>query len=264
MSDPGQSNTATAWIRRVRTSWRQLTGAPGRGGVSARTLVAVSGGADSAALAIALGTLSDAPLVLAHVAHDMRPAEIVHDDRAAVESLALRLGQRVVAGHARSLEGNAEHAARRSRYRELEFLAREHGCGYIATGHHAYDQAETLLLAMLRGGGPRALLGIRESRPAEHSPGLTVVRPALQLLPSGAAAVCGEFGFVPRVDATNADPSRARARLRANVIPGLSGFGGEAFDLGAMLARTIKRLEDGLGQSALEQLSDVGLECLDA
>ena len=126
------------------------------------------------ALAIALGTLDAPRVVLATVQHDLRPAELVHDDRAAVLRLGRLLGARVVSEHALVADGNAEHEARDARYRALSRFARREGCGWLATAHHGGDQLETVLLAMGRGASPAALLGIHESRPAAED-GVTVI-----------------------------------------------------------------------------------------
>lgn len=111
----GSSSEAASWIRGVRAAWRELSGGSGIADALRPTLVAVSGGADSAAVAIALGSIAEARIVLGHIVHDQRSAELVHDDRVAVAELGARLGVRVVVEHVRSGEGNAEHAARRAR-----------------------------------------------------------------------------------------------------------------------------------------------------
>ena len=257
----GSSSEAASWIRGVRAAWRELSGGSGIADALRPTLVAVSGGAASAAVAIALGSIAEARIVLGHIVHDQRPAELVHDDRLAVSELGARLGVRVVVDHVRSGEGSVEHAARRARYAALDAIAGDHGCPFVVTGHHSRDQAETVLLAMLRGGSPDALLGIRRSRLLDDGSDRRVLRPALELHPGGAARVCSEFGYAPRVDATNRDPARARAELRRDVIPSLERV---RDDLGPVLARTLSRLEARLGSSAVEECSDVGLEGFDA
>ncbi|MEO0629160.1 MAG: tRNA lysidine(34) synthetase TilS [Planctomycetota bacterium] len=245
---------ATRWMRGVRASWRELTGGTGVADELRPTLIAVSGGADSAAVAIALATLDAARVVIGTVLHDQRPAELVHDDRVAVEGLARVLGVPCCVAHAGTAVGNAEHKARASRYRALERMARGHGCSFVATGHHAWDQAETLLMAIVRGGSPRSLLGVRRSRPMDGL-GATVVRPALELEPSGASDVCNAFGYTPRRDATNLDWSRSRARLRRLVVPELAAT---TKDLGSMLRRTTERLAEAIDASVSEKRTNVG------
>lgn len=252
-------SVAARWIRTARAEWRSLTGGPDTPDELRPTLVGVSGGADSAALAIALATLEGSRIVLAQVLHDQRPAELVHDDRRAVQGLAERLGIAVVVRHARSGAGNAEHEARKSRYAVLQRIAAQHGCRCVATAHHAYDQAETMLLAMTRGASPRALVGIRGKRMAEDGETL-IIRPALSLPPAGAYSVCREYGYTPRVDATNRDPARARSRVRFDVVPLLDQC---CDDLGGMLAKTAARLERGLQESAAKQTPDVGFKGID-
>lgn len=222
-------------VRRVVASWRVLTGGRGVRDAERRTLVACSGGADSSCLAIALTSAAPGSIVLAHVRHDLRASEAADRDRAVTAALAARLG--IACAHAdvrvREMPGNAEANARRARYEALAALARAHDCGFVATGHHADDQLETVLMRLLRGSGGRGLGGVRERRAL--APGFTLVRPMLGLTRGAAEAVCAGFGHVPAFDATNADRSRLRARLRAEVhpvlaaiAPGVSGRVGEA------------------------------------
>lgn len=259
MSPPDTPEDIGPWIRRVRGAWRELTGGANRPDSARATLVAVSGGADSAALAVALGTLADARIVLGLILHDLRPAELVEDDRRAVEALAQSLGLRLLVEHAAAREGNAEHGARRARYAALERLAAQSGCRHIATAHHGWDQAETVLMALCRGGSADALVGIRERR-ASGTAGVDVIRPMLACDPRDAHRVCRALGYAPRTDATNADPARARARFRARVVPHLAL---EHPDLGAQLRSSASQLEDRLAGLPTQQSADIGLEFLD-
>lgn len=247
-------------MRRVRGAWRSLTGGPNVADAMRPTLVAVSGGADSAALAVALATLDTGRVVLGLVMHDLRPAELVHDDRRRLDSLARRLGVRLITEHCRVGEGNAEHAARRARYAALETMAAEAGCSFIATGHHAHDQLETLLLAMCRGASPAAMRGILRVRESQ-TPGIRVIRPALAETPDSAAAVCRAYGYEPRTDATNRDPARARAWLRRRVVPMLAG---RFPSLGECLDSTTAQLAGVLSGLPAEDLAEIGLEGIDA
>ena len=210
--------------RTLIRDWRTLTTAsPKARDADRATLIACSAGSDSSALAIALAPRRTATtLVLAHIFHDLRPAAQAQADRDSARDLAAALSlpfvERAVAVANRV--GNAEAQARRARYAALADLAREHACHFVATAHHADDQLESILLALTRGAGPRGLAGIAPARPL--APGITLIRPALALRQSDLAAICAAANHTPAHDATNADISRARAYIRAEVLPALT------------------------------------------
>jgi tRNA(Ile)-lysidine synthase len=227
----------------VATQWRALTRAVAtKDPVSTdnrRTLIACSGGADSSALAIVLAAALSAEdaahrLVIAHIVHDLRPAREALADRDATARLADFLGVPFVEGSAaiRGLPGNAEAIARRLRYATLTTLASAHSCGWVATAHHADDQLETMLMALIRGTGLRGLAGIHRSRKTGRSsvgtpetpgatgtPTISIIRPMLGVTRRDAETICTRAGWRWQVDATNSDRSRVRASLRASVLP---------------------------------------------
>lgn len=240
--------------RRVVAQWRRLTtpsaraGARGRG-AGAGTLLAVSGGADSSAMALAMAALAGpARLVIGHVVHDLREPAAALADRDATRALADRLGLEFVERSVRVRDepGNAEAAARRLRYRALAEMARGVGVRFVATAHHADDQLETVLMAMLRGAGPRGLAGIAERRRLvgaggqEQGGGVWVVRPMLVLGRASAERLCRESGWPYRVDSTNADTTRLRAALRARVTPVLAELRPEAAARAVGLSRLMR------------------------
>lgn len=213
---PAKTGPAGVVIRR----WRVLSGGSRVRDPERRTLIACSGGADSSALALCLAAATS-HLVIAHVLHDLRPD---HEARADLESArALAAGLAIPFASAsvtcKSQRGNVEAVARRERYAALVAMAREHACPFIATAHHADDQLETLLMRLVRGAGPRGLAGIAPKR--RLAPGVTLIRPMLEVTRVEAEAICGGAGVVWAEDATNADRSRLRAALRHDVIPGL-------------------------------------------
>src|SRR5512147_1572030 len=125
-------------------------------------LAAVSGGADSVALLMALLALRDAlgiRIVAAHLDHGVRGAESARD-RAFVEELAARHGVPCFSEATRIPRANFEAEARRVRYAFLERAADRFGATKIATAHTRDDQAETVLLRLVRGAGRRGLAGI--------------------------------------------------------------------------------------------------------
>ncbi len=227
-----------ARVARIVRAWRSLTTpvASRRAGRGERTIVACSGGADSSALAIALAAASD-DLVIAHVVHDLRARPEALADRDAAAMLAERLGlvfvgaEVAVAGGGGAVPGvgdtNAESRARRARYGALRRLATENGCRFIATAHHADDQIETMLMAMLRGAGPRGMSGIAVSRSdGPRSARIEIIRPLLgdgSTIPActraDTEAICRAAGWVWREDATNADTRLLRNAIRREVLP---------------------------------------------
>lgn len=205
-----------AFARTVLKSWRALVP---RGG---RTLVACSGGADSTALLLALASATR-DIVVGHVAHDMRAREEAFADRDFVRGLARRLGVAFVEREVNlrangGKRGNAEGVARRLRYAALAEMAAECRCGFVGTAHHADDQMESMLMALVRGSGTAGLRGLATARRLGSSD-IRLLRPMLGVTHAGAAAFCTRLGVAWREDATNADGSRLRTALRVRVLP---------------------------------------------
>jgi len=183
-----------------------------------RVLAAVSGGADSVVLLHVLQDIRgalDLHLVVGHVDHGLRRDS--GEDAAFVEDLARDLGlpflsrQVCCAAPGRSLE----EMARERRYEALQEMAREAGASRIATGHTATDQAETVILRMVRGSGP---LGLAAILPATRE---GVVRPLLCATREEVGAYARERGLRWREDPTNRDSRFLRNRVRVEVMPAL-------------------------------------------
>lgn len=178
--------------------------------------VGVSGGADSVALLRAL-LIAGARPVVAHLDHALRPGSA--GDAAWVRELAERLGVpgetvRVdVAAVAARRGGNLEDAARRVRYDFLGRVATRHGAGTILTAHTRRDQAETVLMELLR--GEATLRGISPAWGRVRRPWLDVPRAEVEAFLRG-------LDQDWREDPTNADPAQTRAWLRSEVLPLLS------------------------------------------
>ena len=196
-------------------------------------LVAASGGIDSSVLAHGLHAIAGAlelRLALGHVNHGLRGAAS-DADQGFVETLATKLDAPLLARRVapRALQSGVssrarptlQEAARRLRYAALEAMAREAGAERIVTAHTLDDQAETVLLRLLRGSGPSGLGGI-----PERSPDGRVVRPLLRVSRAEIERFAAERGLSWREDASNRDPAYARARLRRDFVRGL----GEAFN----------------------------------
>jgi len=193
-----------------------------------RVGVAVSGGADSVALLRLLHEWSEEwglLVAVVHVDHGWRPDSAA--DAAWVEALARRLGLEF---HLRSLlappSGNREQWARQARYAYFEELIAASHAQRVATAHTADDQAETVLLRLLRGAGPAGLAGILPARggletPAGQAAAVTVIRPLLSVSRQELRAWLRTRGQDWREDPSNADLSLARNRLRHRYMPGL-------------------------------------------
>jgi tRNA(Ile)-lysidine synthase len=194
-------------------------------------VVAVSGGPDSVALLHALVRRHASPLVVAHLNHRLRGVESDADEEfvrqlvatlraAAAASLTLECRRLDVAAAARASGENLEAAARRLRYDWLIQVARGAGAAWIATGHTADDQAETVLHHLLRGSGLRGLSGIARRR--ELAPGIDLVRPLLAMRKATLLAFLEAEGLACRQDRSNEDPNLMRNRIRHELLPLLS------------------------------------------
>ncbi len=197
-------------------------------------VLAVSGGPDSVALARAALAARPGPgvlLVLAHLNHQLRGAESDADEAFVVALHAglvasgeanLRVAcQRIDVGQqARAEGGNLEAVAREVRYRWLAEVAGAHGLGWVATGHTASDQAETVLHRLLRGTGLAGLRGIAPRR--ELAAGVELVRPLLSVPRADVLAYLGALGQPYRHDPSNADLARTRNRIRHELLPHLA------------------------------------------
>ena len=178
-------------------------------------MVAVSGGADSVALLRALVEIG-ATVVIGHVNHQLRGDESDGDERFVIE-LARTLGVPARTVGVQIESGNVEAEARRLRYDWLTELAGEVGASWIATGHTADDQAETVLHRLIRGTGLQGLRGIAPVR--EH-----ILRPMLAITRTDLIDYL-HFHVQPfRTDSTNADTAFTRNRIRAEVLPLLRTF----------------------------------------
>jgi len=200
---------------RLLATLRAAAARPGAPGPGAHLLVAASGGPDSTAALAALAELAPAQgwrLTAAHVAHRLRGAASA-DDAARVRALAARLGVAHVERAAPVAPGaGLEGRARTARHRALVALARDAGADRIVLAHTADDQAETLLLRLVRGAGRGGLAGMRATRGR-------LWRPLLDATRADVRRYLAERGLVAAVDLSNADLRHARSRMRRLVVP---------------------------------------------
>jgi tRNA(Ile)-lysidine synthase len=194
-------------------------------------IVAVSGGPDSVALLHALlatrGSPPDRPLQVVHLNHQLRgleseaDADFVRDlhTRLAAQEPALGwLSAAIdVAAQARTEGANLESVARRARYAWLVEAAEATGSRWVATGHTANDQAETVLHRLLRGSGLQGLRGIAPRRTL--APGIDLIRPLLNVTRAEVLDFLEEHDQLYRLDQTNRDLAFTRNRLRHELLP---------------------------------------------
>jgi tRNA(Ile)-lysidine synthase len=190
-------------------------------------VAAVSGGADSVALLAALEGMAPAlgfRLGAAHLDHGIRGTRAARD-AAFVRRLCRRLGVPLVEGHAdvpalaRRRKLSLEAAAREARYGFLARAARRLARGgpvCVAVAHTADDQAETVLLRLFRGAGPRGLAGMAHDTLLR---GVRVIRPLLDVPRAAVTVYLNARGLRWREDETNRDPAFLRNRIRRRVLP---------------------------------------------
>jgi tRNA(Ile)-lysidine synthase len=179
-----------------------------------RILVAVSGGGDSQALLHALARLAPRlglSLVAHGVDHGLRPAAAAELDLA--EALAASVGVPFTRSRVKLAPGgNLMARARARRYQALRGAARDAHAAFIATAHHADDRAETVLLRLLRGAGPRGLAVL----PPKSD---DLLRPMLRARRTDVQGHLRRHGIEFASDPTNEDPRYLRARVRHELVP---------------------------------------------
>jgi tRNA(Ile)-lysidine synthase len=209
-------------------------------------LVACSGGADSVALAAALAfEARDAGVRVGGVTvdHGLQPGSAERATTTAELLRRLGLDPVLVARVDVGADGGPEGAARTARYAALATAAEEYGAR-IALGHTLDDQAETVLLGLGRGSGPRSVAGMVEDRPPWWRPLLAVRR-------ATAREACAAQELPVWDDPWNGDPAYTRVRLRSEVLPLLEDVLGGG--VAPALARTAAQLREDL--DALDDLA---------
>jgi tRNA(Ile)-lysidine synthase len=221
-----------------------------------RVLVALSGGPDSVGLLRLLRELEAAGELsvagIAHLNHGLRDA--AHGDEQFCRALAAEMGLPFrsdlvdVRGRAERLRISLEDAGRRARYELFARVASELQSDVIATGHTRDDQAETFLLRLLRGAGPRGLAGI-------HPRSGRVVRPLLDVSRGELRTYLASIGQPFRDDESNRDLSIPRNRIRHELLPVLSrDFSPAITDVLAREAAIARQDEDRLQLEAIDLL----------
>jgi tRNA(Ile)-lysidine synthase len=231
----------------VRQALRRLDGT---------VLVACSGGADSLALAAAAAFVAPREGLsagLVTVDHGLQEGSA--ERAAAVASWATSAGLAPVevATVTVSRVGGPEAAARDARYEALVAAATRLGATAVLLGHTRDDQAETVLLALARGSGPRGMAGMPVRRDVD---GVALLRPLLDVSREQTRKACAALGLSPWDDPHNTDPAYARARVRSTALPALV----EALGAGVVdnLARTARLL--AADAAALDEMAGAALD----
>jgi tRNA(Ile)-lysidine synthase len=224
-----------------------------------RILLALSGGADSVALLHALIKLRARfgfELAAAHLNHGLRGAESNRDE-AFVRALCNGLGVELTVDRAHGLgrsPANLEARARAERHRFLNLVAARIGADYIALAHQANDQAETVMLRLLRGAGVTGLGAMTEVGPGR------LIRPMLAVRRSAVLAYLAAIGATFVEDSTNAALRHDRNRVRHLLMPMLErDFAPGLSSRLVELATEMRQVDDWLAAGAEDALAD----CLD-
>lgn len=222
------------FVRNLITEWRAL----GLPFADETVIVAVSGGADSVSLLLAIDDLRkrkklDLRVVIAHFDHRLR-AESVADLTYVRELAAARKFELVHGEWKRRPDGNVEQSARNARYSFLAETAAKLNAGYVLTAHTMNDQAETVLMNFIRGSGTNGLSGMHRVRELEtdakhrgdepflpfSSPGVQLVRPLLSWATRrDTEGFCHENEVEYRTDVMNEDLNFRRVWVRKVLLP---------------------------------------------
>jgi tRNA(Ile)-lysidine synthase len=243
--DAMRDKVAKQFVRTIEASLARI-------GVSrdATILVALSGGPDSVAMLHALRAMPYR-IVAAHLNHGIRGDEADRDE-AFVRNLCARCDIEIIVERARGLSAdipNLEERAREARHAFLDAAADRVGADYIALAHHADDQAETVLMRMLRGAGAAGLAAM-----AERGPG-RIIRPMLDVTRVEVLAYLKSIGEQFVNDSSNQSSALLRSRIRTELMPMLErnyapGLRGRL----VQLAAEMRALDDFVAQAARREL----------
>ena len=223
-----------------------------------KLLVAVSGGADSTALLLGLDELVRAgklsvQIIVVHLDHGLRKA--ASEDAEWVTQLSKRLGYEAIVSSAnirkkaRETADNLEQAARRARYDFFLKSAKDSKTNLVLTAHTLDDQAETILMRLMRGSGAEGLVGIAAKRPVTEGSSILVVRPLLSWARrANTEHYCRSRRVRFRVDEMNDDERFARVRIRKQLLPLMQSFNNRVVEGLARTAILLK--EDALALSS--------------
>jgi tRNA(Ile)-lysidine synthase len=247
-------------------------------------VVGVSGGPDSMALLHLLLGLNEQQgwglkLHVAHLNHKLRRQEAEEDAafvQAATDSLSLpcTIETRDIAGLAEKEKAGVEEFGRRERYAFFERVCLRVGSKVVAVGHHADDNAETILHRILRGTGLRGLAGIPRSRTLSPDSEVRIIRPLLRVSAESLRKFLVDAGIAYREDRSNVCNEPMRNRLRNVLLPqieadvnpqvrdALTRLGEQAQWLQEYLRETVQRTFETLIVSRTDQVLTLNADAL--
>jgi tRNA(Ile)-lysidine synthase len=251
------------FARLLLIEWRKL-----RLPTAGETLVVgVSGGADSVALLLALAELKSASklsvkICVAHLDHKLRQTSA--RDARWVAELAAKLGFESVTGRskvaeiARANNDNLEQAAREARYAFLERTAKRKSARYVLTAHTMDDQAETVLLRLMRGSAGAGLGGMEAMRSLGKS--VALARPLLWARRTDTENYCRLRKTEFLVDEMNNDTGFARVRVRKQLLPLMQSFNNRIVEAISRTAAQLREDRAVLGTGSHDLLGRASLE----
>ena len=198
-----KGEAADADLQRFQAALSKLLG---KTDPPAKILLAVSGGPDSLALLILAARTLPGQIEAATVDHRLRPESRAEADYVAAICASLDITHHILTP-AQPITGSMQAAARETRYALLTECARQQGCDWIATAHHADDQLETLLMRLARGSGANGLSGVRARQ------GM-VIRPLLDFTKAELKAICASAEIEPVFDPSKANTDYDRVVIR--------------------------------------------------
>ena len=223
-----------------------------------RVVVGVSGGPDSMALLEALRSLREKyalTLFVAHVNHGLRGTRADEEEafvRRAGEGMGLiceclKLDIRAIC---RKGKKSVEEAGREERLRFFEEVRRRHGAGKIALGHHRRDQAETVLMNLLRGSGAEGLKGMLPVREGLY------IRPLIELSKDEIVGFLRSKGLPFMIDDSNVETRYLRNRIRQRLLPELKEGYNPRIEENLCRTAEIMRLDDDYLQGEVRRICD--------
>ncbi|WP_010279342.1 tRNA lysidine(34) synthetase TilS [Paenibacillus senegalensis] len=222
-----------------------------------RLVAAVSGGPDSMALIHLLLQLAKTwnwKLMIGHVNHQFRKEESVLEAEfvqgwAEQAGIPCQIAVIDVPAYIRETGDNAQNAAREKRLQFLAHVAGQFKARKIVLGHHADDQAETILMRLIRGTGPSGLAGMAYSQSWN---GLQLVRPLLDVHKEELIGYCKEHKLEYQLDSSNAERKYTRNRIRLDAIPYLQSYNPHFVENLNRLAGMMRAEEDYLNSESEE------------
>lgn len=241
-----------SFVRNLITEWRRLDLPV----ANATVVIAVSGGADSVSLLLAMHEMQqrnkhDLRLVAAHFNHRLRGAESDADEEY-VRHLTSERGIELAVGHGDiETSGNLEQNARHARYAFLTRTAENLDAFGVLTGHTINDQAETFLMNLIRGSGVDGLSGMQAVRElTDHGSRLLLVRPLLKWAKRGdTEQYCHDLGVEYRYDTMNEDTAFKRVRIRKVLLPLLEDMNPKIIET---LANTAELMQHSVAGEVIE------------